>query len=623
MGVASWNKRHRLLVAWTLRSGVVLVAVVVVSIATLGDKEEAVLPGAEVDGLTSMLTRKAGTDDSTIRFEDRSTESGITFRHFPAQRSSLLPEDMGSGVACGDYDGDGLTDVFLVNFAGPITEPLPGAEKGFTAQQPEHTAQHMAQGGGNIASCRLYRNVGDFRFEDVTESSGLGLIAFAMGAAWGDYDNDGDLDLYVTAYGNNALFANDGHGRFVDVTAETGTQDDRFSTGCSWSDYDRDGDVDLYVSNYVAFEFREADRDVTTRQYGSEQPYTLNPSAYAPQPNSLFRNDGDGRFTNVADTAGVANPTGRSLAISWADLSNDGLPDLYIANDVSNNGVYRNRGDGTFEDVGPASLAGDYRGAMGLAVDDFDGDQDLDLLVTHWIAQENALFRNMLIDPLFDAQAATRLWFLDSADELGLGQQSLDTVGWATGFVDFDNDGKRDLWVVNGSTFATLEDRRVLIPQRSLIFRNRGRTGYIEVGATTCKRLSEPMVGRGGAMADFDRDGRVDLIIQQHGGAPVVLRNTSDSGGHWLAVRLRQNKHNRFALGARVYVVSQHGTQMVEIGASPSYLSQDDVTGHFGLGPDPSIEAIRIVWPDGSEERHDHPKLDQTITYQHDPKYPV
>ncbi len=607
------NKRHRLLLRWTLASGVVAILVLVGAWVARRPPDEAVLPGERVDGLTSILSQAPPQQRSTIRFVDVTEQAGVAVRHFPDERSSLLPEDMGSGVACGDYDGDGRVDLFFVNFAGSIL------------RSPEQYAS------APDARCRLYRNTGDGRFSDVTDSSGTGFIGFGMGAAWGDYDNDGDLDLYVTAFGDNVLYANRGDGTFEDVTAAAGVQDKRFSSGCSWADYDRDGDLDLYVCNYVDFVFRPKDQGVTKLQYGTEQPYTLNPSAYLPQANSLFRNKGDGTFEEVAAAAGVADPEGRSLSASWVDFDNDGWVDLYVANDVSSNGVFRNSRDGAFEDIGADSLAADYRGAMGIAVSDFDNDMDQDALITHWIAQENALFKNMLIDERFKPEnSATagklrkeRLWFLDSADQVGLGQKSLDVVGWATAFGDLDNDGFRDLWIVNGSTFEQPSNHRLLRPQRSFLFWNVGDGSFVDIAGQASEALTEPFVGRGGAQLDFDRDGRLDLVIVRNSGRGLLLRNTTTKGGHWLGVSLRQTGGNTSAYGARVYVSTRASTQMEELGAGSSYLSQNDSMLHFGLGEPDKIDRLRIVWPDGSEEVHEDLLVDRVVSFDHAATYPV
>ena len=600
------DKRRRLLARWGWLS-LACIAVVSALVVALSRRTVEAIPaaGAKVAGLTSVLTQTVSANDVPLRFEDVTESVGLSSHHFPVKRASLLPEDMGSGVACGDYDGDGWTDLYLVNFAGNAT---PGAPLDEVAGRS-----------------RLYRNVEGKRFEDVTEEAGVGFVGYGMGAAWGDYDNDGDLDLYVTAYGANALYENQGDGTFVDVTDERGVQDTRFSAGCSWADFDRDGALDLYVSNYVDFVFRAQDRSAVERQYATEQPYTLNPSSYPPQANALFRNNGDGTFGDVAVDAGVANSSGRSLSASWVDLNNDGWVDLYVANDVSNNGVFLNRcveGILKFEDVGPSSLAADYRGAMGIAVGDFDADLDQDLVITHWIAQENALYRNMILDALTGPSGDDRLFFMDEADSAGLGQISLDMVGWATGFTDFDNDGRRDLWLVNGSTIERRDDHSRLEAQASFVFWNRGDQRFVEVARHAAPTLATPAVRRGGAHLDFDGDGRMDLVVIEHGGPARVLKNVSPRTGRWLRVRLTQSGGNTSALGARVYATFGGATQMLEVGASSSYLSQDELMSHFGLGDAARVDVLRVVWPDGGEEIHRGVAADHELHLTHDARYP-
>lgn len=580
-------------------------AVLILAVALASRSERLVIPaaGASVEGLTSVLSKEVGRQEVLLRFEDVAAEAGVSFRHFPAERSSLIAEDMGPGVAWGDFDDDGLVDLFLVNFARPVA---PGSRI-----------------EGDAGRARLYRNLDGRHFEDVTERSGLHFASHGMGAAWGDFDNDDDLDLYVTAFGENALYENRGGGTFADVTQRSGAGDRRFSSGCSWADYDRDGHLDLYVCNYVDFVFRPGDAAVSDPHW-AEQPYTLNPSAYDPSPNALFHNNGDGTFTEVAAAAGVSDPRGRSLSASWVDLDNDGWPDLYVANDVSENGVFRNRGDGTFEDIGASSLAADYRGAMGLAVADVDADLDQDLFITHWLAQENAFYINMLTEMSQKGAEPGKPWFLDAADEHGLGQIALDMVGWATGFCDFDNDGLLDLWTVNGHTFETVDGgKRVLIPQRPFVFWNRGAEDFLEVAALACPQVAKPIVGRGGAQADFDRDGRVDLTWMVHQGLAVLLRNTSETANHWLCVELRQSGGNTRAIGGRVYATCGGRTQMGEVGCSSSYLSQHELTLHFGLGSSARVDELRIVWPDGATETHVKVDADQVLRFVHDATYLV
>ena len=598
-----WNKRRRLLFRWTFVCGLITLVIIGWAVANRRVGDKAVLPGADVEGLTAILTREFTEQASPFRFQDVTQDMGIDFHHFPVERASLLPEDMGSGVAAGDFDGDGFDDLYFVNFSGSV---IPGEPLNET-----------------VGRSRLFRNMGGSHFEDVTDRAGVGFVGYGMGASWGDYDNDGDLDLYVTAYGPNVLYQNQGDGTFLDVTKQAGAGDDRYSAGCAWADYDRDGHIDLYVSNYVRFVFRDQDRGAVQRQYSTEQPYTLNPSAYPPLSNSLFRNRGDGTFEEVAESAGIDDPSGRSLSASWVDFNNDGWTDLYVANDVSNNGVFLNNRDGTFSDIGPGSLAADYRGAMGIAIADFDNDLDQDLLITHWLAQENALYRNMTLDALLPPNSTGRVWFMDEADTTGFGQISIDMVGWATAFGDLDNDGRRDLWLVNGSTFEQAENHRLLKPQRPFVFWNRGDDGFVDVAKYACDRFAEPFVGRGGVQLDMDRDGLLDVVMLVHGGQAMVYRNVTTNERHWLRVALRQEGGNTFALGARLYLTANGVTQMAEVGSGASYLSQSELTLHFGLGEADQAESLRIVWPDGSEETHHSLAADQHLSFTHLAQYPV
>ncbi len=590
------NKRRQLLLRW---GGLSVAAAVALGAAAYLARHPAELPATETGeaaaGITSVLSRNATSDMVRFHFENARQTAGIDFHHFPATRQSLLPEDMGSGLAWGDYDNDGDPDLFLVNFAGPILESL------------------SAQSGRSA----LYRNEGSGRFIDVSQSAGLDWTGFGMAACWGDYDNDEDLDLYLSGYGPNHLYRNKGDGSFEDVTETAGVGDARFSAGCGWADYDRDGNIDLYVSNYVDFVLRDADRSRSARQYGSEIPYTINPSSYPPAGNRLYRNLGDGRFVDMAPEAGVEDPEGRSLGVVWFDMDNDGMPDLYVANDISSNAVFHNLGDGRFADIGAKSLAADYRGAMGLAVGDYEHDGDLDLFVTHWLAQENAFFENMLSEAYTDDQGNARLFFMDSADLLGLGQQSLKMVGWAAGFADFDNDGHPDLWVVNGNTLEQSGDNTRLKPQPMHLFRQEPGKGFFEIGRQACPELARPFVGRGGAHADYDGDGRMDIAVMAFGEQPLLLHNVSGNSNHWLSLRLRQTGGNTRALGTRVSLRVDGRTQTAQVGVGGSYLSQHDTDLHFGLGSAERVEELTIRWPDGSEETHSIVGVDRLLRFDH------
>ncbi|MBL8742945.1 MAG: VCBS repeat-containing protein, partial [Myxococcales bacterium] len=363
-----------------------------------------------VVGLTDVLSSRSNSRPPSFTFRVVGSESGISFRHFPAPRASRISEDMGSGVAWGDYDLDGDSDLFLVNDGGEAT----GSSSLRLARR-----------------CRLYRNEGAFIFTDVSDAAGISLDVHGMGAAWGDFDADGDLDLSITCVGPNVLLENLGDGSFVDVSATAGVADPSFSAGCSWVDFDRDGRLDLSVCNYVNLDALQTVAGRTSMHGAERIPATLNPSSFPAASNRLYRNIDGRRFEDVAVRAGVADATGRSLEDAWFDFDRDGWLDLYVANDVSANGVFRNRGDGTFEDIGARSLAADYRGAMGLAVGDFDSDGDFDLLVTHWLAQENALFENMWSRRSHERDRGKEIVFIDSAEARGLGYVSLPTVGWA------------------------------------------------------------------------------------------------------------------------------------------------------------------------------------------------
>ncbi|MDH3497206.1 MAG: CRTAC1 family protein [Gemmatimonadota bacterium] len=577
-------RRRRLLVR-TAGFGALFVAAAAVAVWLALRPKPTYRPGEAVQGLTADLARDLPPDYPRITFTDVTAQAGITFRHFAGHRTSQLPEDMGSGAAWGDYDDDGWLDLYVVNEAGPLTAATPDE----VARSPAHAA--------------LYRNLGDGTFRDVSAEAGVQFRGWGMGATWADYDNDGRLDLFVTAYGDNVLYRNNGDGTFTDRTTAAGLGGrPGFWAGATWSDYDRDGFLDLYVTGYV--EYRHLADQGATRQYDVEQPAGINPSSFAPAANLLFRNKGNGTFAEVAVRAGVANPTGRSLGAVWADFDDDGWPDLYVANDVSDNVMFRNLGDGTFADVSHAARVADYRGAMGLAVGDWDGDQDLDLFVTHWIAQENALYSNLRAE--LEARGAylrQPIQFTDEADRYGLGQIALDFVGWGTSFFDYDNDGRLDLFVVNGSTLEEKRDRRLLVPMRDLLFWNRGADdGFYEVSPVSGPYFAQTHVGRGAAFGDYDNDGDVDVFIVNNGGPAILLRNDGGNRQRWLGVALEGTKSNRFGVGARVRLVAGGTIQVREVGAQSSYLSQNSLIEHFGLGTANGVDTLEIRWPSGTRQ---------------------
>jgi enediyne biosynthesis protein E4 len=573
--VASSRRNRRVRIALALAALFVLV-VVAVLLGRGGDSTYR--PGGEVDGLTSDLDRELGQETPGRRFVDVTEQAGISFQHLPGGRSSQLPEDMGSGVAWGDYDADGDPDLFLANLAGPLP----------TAEQPAPPSAGRAA---------LYRNNGDGTFTERGAEAGVDHAGMGMGAAWADYDGDGALDLVVTAYGGISLYRNRGDGTFEQRAKAAGMGDHLgFWAGPSWADYDRDGHVDLHVAGYVRYDPALV---AGGSSYDTELPVSLNPSTFPAERNLLFRNLGDGTFEETAAVAGVLGDLGRSLEGLWADVDDDGWLDLYVANDVSDNALYLNRGDGTFEDVGHAAHVADYRGAMGIAAGDWDGDSDLDLFVTHWVAQENALYQSRRTE---DPEGA-HLRFQDEADRFGLGQVALDYIGWATSFFDFDNDGLLDLYVVNGSTLQRRDDRSLLVPMRDLLFWNRGTAeGFFDLGAAAGPWFEGEAVGRGGALADYDRDGDLDLVVLNHGGSAVLLRNDGE-GGHWLELQLTASGGNTAALGATVLVTAGGRTHRRAVGGQSSYLSQNEAVLHVGLGEAEYVELLEVRWPDGELQR--------------------
>ncbi|MCH7776629.1 MAG: CRTAC1 family protein [Gemmatimonadetes bacterium] len=571
----------------------VAAAIAIVFITTRS--EPTYRPGEAVEGLTADLDRSVPGDYPRITFTDVTDRSGITFRHFSGHRTTQLPEDMGSGAAWADYDNDGWLDLFVVNQAGPLT---------LSADEVRSSSARSA----------LYRNNGDGTFTDVSASAGIDYRSHGMGAAWGDYDNDGWPDLVVSSYGENELFRNNGDGTFERRSEQSGIGAYQgFWTGVSWGDFDRDGLLDLYVAGYV--KYSDLGKMPPSLQYDVEAPPSLNPSAFAPERNLLYRNNGDGTFTEMAYQAGVANPRGRSLAAAWVDLDDDGWPDLYVANDVSDNALFRNLGNGLFEEVSLAARVADYRGAMGIAVGDWDGDADVDLFITHWIAQENALYNNMRTQRLeLDLPRSRTLQFMDEADRYGLGQIALDYVGWGTSFFDYDNDGSLDLFVVNGSTLQEDDDPRLLVGMRDQLFWNRNaEEGFYDVSAVSGQYFATESVGRGAAFGDYDNDGDTDVFVVNNGGRAVLLRNDGGNTNRWLKIRLEGRQSNRSAIGAKLRLVAGPTVQIREVGSQSSYLSQNSLIAHFGLGSRAQADTLEIVWPSGLREILTNVAADQTL----------
>lgn len=521
--------------------------------------------------LVESSTGSGATDnESPFYFINVTTEAGIEFIHENgASERKLLVETFGSGLGWIDVDGDGWLDLFLVNGANLAEgEPSPG----------------------NV----LYRNLGDGKFEDVTKQAGVaGYGQAGTGIAVGDVDADGLQDFFVTNYGPNILYRNNGDGTFSDWTEKAGVAGGEYwSSSAGFFDYDLDGHLDLYVVNYLDYDIEE-DEYCGFRREGYRM--YCHPSTYDGTPDQLFRNNGDGTFTEVTESAGVFNPTGKGLGVTFADLNHDGHPDIYVANDTVRNFLYKNNGDGTFSDVTYASGAGyDPNGkpqaGMGTDAGDIDGDGLFDLFVTNFSEELNALYRNRG-DFVFE----------DISEEAGLSSTFI-PLGFGTLLSDFDNDGDLDIYVTNGHVIDNVElySPHLSYLQTDLLYENRDGQ-FREVSEKAGPVFHEKHVGRGAAVADYDNDGDLDLAVSLCGGRVVLMRNERGNRSNWVVLQL-EGKKNRLALGAQIYLTSGKGTQVKQVTNVASYLSSNDVRVFFGLGSESVVEQVKIVWPSGQEQ---------------------
>jgi enediyne biosynthesis protein E4 len=578
-------------------SCVIIVVILLAAAITASERQGTAVQQSQKPPARLTLSRNGvPADYPHVTFADVTQKAGIQFQHFHGVRSTQLPEDMGSGAAWGDYDNDGYPDLYVVDVAGPLTDT------------PEQLAKSP---GGN----RLYHNNRNGTFTDVTINAGVGFKGIGMAAAWADFDNDGQLDLVITSFDRIILYRNNGNGTFTDVTKKAGLDTYRgFWAGAAWGDYDRDGNVDLFVCGYVKYRFQKEDLTKTSLQYSTLVPFTLNPAAYPPERKLLFHNNGDGTFTEVAKQAGVDDPTGRSLQAAWYDFDGDGWPDLYVANDLWGSKLYLNLHNGKFKDVTREAGVSDFRGEMGIAIGDWDNDGEPDIFVTHWIYQQNALFQNFRAT-LRDPSKSGQLFFGDVADTVGLGQISRNSIGWGTSFFDYDNDGKLDLLVVNGSTFQDDKNPRHLVPMKNFLFWQKDpNDGFYEVSSQSGAAFADAQVGRGAAFADYDNDGDIDVFIVNQEGRPMLLRNDGGNQKNWIKVRVKCSKSNRTGFGTKVELETAGITRRQEIGGQTSYLSQNFAEAHFGLNRESEAARITVTFPSGVIRKLEHVKANQIVT---------
>ena len=518
--------------------------------------------------LPLLSLAQSGGRHIKTQFTDITAAAGITFKHVASPDKKYIVESMSGGVALFDYDNDGDLDIFFVN--------------SLTVDLVKSKAKTKSA---------LYRNDGDGRFTDVTDKSGLGDVGWGMGVAAGDYNNDGFEDLYVTCLGSNHLFKNNGDGTFTDVTRKAGVDDPRWSTGAAFFDYDNDGYLDLFVSNYVDFDVNNLPEfgKGKTCEFKSI-PVQCGPRGLKGAGDSLFHNNGDGTFTNVSKRAGVDDSNGfYGMGVIASDFDDDGLIDIFVANDSTPNFHYRNKGNGTFEEIGfTAGTAvnenGSEQGSMGVTAGDYDHDGKLDLFITNFADEYNTLYHNDGGNSFTDVSYAAKVAAV-----------SLPYVGWGTKFFNYDNDGWVDLFVANGHVYPQLPNYL----QPKLLFRNNHDGTFSEMSAPFGAVLTELRASRGVAFGDIDNDGDIDLVIVDLDGSPTLLRNDGGNANNSILIKTIGVKSNRSGIGAKVRVVAGDLTQIDEVRSGGSYISQSDLRVQFGLEQRTKVDLIQVRWPSG------------------------
>jgi hypothetical protein len=545
-----------------------------------------------------------------VVFTDITASSGLLHATNTSGRATdkqFLLEEMGCGVALFDYDNDGWLDIFLVN--GTSLEP---------------------QAGGHKPTSYLFHNNRDGTFADVTQKAGLTRSGWGQGCCVGDYDNDGFDDLFVSYFGRNVLYHNNGDGTFTEVSEKAGVAGaaDRWGAGCCFLDYNRDGHLDLFVANYVNFDPARAPKpgDSAYCQY-NDIPVPCGPLGFAGGTNILYRNRGDGTFADVSEESGIARPRGPAsmifVARNWqasgsygmgaaaADFDNDGWPDIYVACDSAPSLLYRNNHDGTFREIAvPAGCALDENGVslsgMGVAVADYDGDGWFDIARTNFSEQVTTLYRNY-------GNGA----FEDASIKAGLGVNRK-YLGFGVGFLDFDNDGWKDLFLANGHVYSQIASRKLHLSYKEpkVLYRNLGNGRFEDVSLKVGPDIRMENLGRGCAFGDFDNDGDVDVVVNNLDGPPTLLRNDGGNKNNWIMIKCIGTRSNRSGIGTRVKVTIGEHIQIDEVMSGSSYYSQNDLRLHFGLGTASKVDSVDVAWPSGLKESFRNLPVNQLFVVQ-------
>src|ERR1700716_1866389 len=522
---------------------------------------------------TSSFIPELYTQDarpSPIEFANVTAAAGIKFVHFKGNKGiSINREEFGPGVCVADFDGDSWQDIYFVN------------------------GRDLYNRGISVSNA-LYRNNRDGTFTDVTEKADVPGTGYGLGCVWGDFNNDGFPDLFVTQYGRNVLYRNNGNGTFTDVTDKAGVagnESGAFHSGATFFDYDRDGWLDLYVGSYVAL------GDKRYCQLGDVLS-SCAPSEYRGSPDALYHNNRDGTFTNVTAAAKIYQPNGKNLSVAAADYDNDGWPGLFVANDGLNAYLYHNERNGTFKEIGlvtgmALNAQGRVMAAMCISLGYYDNDGRLDLYISDFQRSSDHLWHNEgkgLFDEVSEQADITRL--------------TRDVLSFGGGFFDYDNDGWLDIFIANGHVYPEVEEAApgTHYKQINSLFHNEGNGKFADVGKLSGSGFETSHVGRGVAFADFDNDGFMDVVVANNGDSPLLLHNSGGNGNHFLNLRLLGTKSNRDSMGARIRVVAGTTSQTREIAGGGSYLSQSDLRANFGLGKAKRAETVEINWPNGQKQ---------------------